>query len=253
MNVKSENRKALPKFLLLLLIAGLVGGAIGFVVGLTDVFGLDSAAASAGINAALRAVTPWAIPVTTVLTLGSGFLLYRSAKRLCDAWDGGDETDATQIIDQRLNWVLLLSAIQTLLTLFFFSAASYYEVSGMMYHVGVFLLSIGLSIFAQQKAVDLTRRMNPEKKGSVYDKHFQKKWLESCDEAERQQLGQAAFHAYSLTSRILVFLWAALMILNMIFGFGMMPSFVVLLVQAVMQVSYTMECIRISKKAGGPA
>ena len=33
MHEKSENRKALPKFFLTLLIAGLVGGFIGFFVG----------------------------------------------------------------------------------------------------------------------------------------------------------------------------------------------------------------------------
>ncbi len=251
MHEKSENRKALPKFFLTLLIAGLVGGFIGFFVGLGDGLGLGSAVAAQATRI-LQIVTPWAIPAATAVTMGSNFLLYRSAKRCCAAWNGGDEDDAAETADRRLNWVLLLSAVQILLDLFFFSAAVCYELPGMLYLVAAFLISAGLSIFAQQKAVDLTRRMNPEKKGSVYDTKFQKKWLASCDEAERQQIGQAAFHAYSLTSRACIFIWAALLVMNMAFGFGIMPSFVVVLIAAVLQISYTMECTRLSRTTGGP-
>ena len=251
MNEKSENRKALPKFFLTLLIAGLVGGFIGFFVGLGDRRGLGSAVVAQAARI-LQIVTPWAIPAATAVTMGSNFFLYRSAKRCCAAWSGGDEDDAAEVVDRRLNWILLLSSVQILLDLFFFSAAVCYELPGMLYHVAAFLLSGGLTIFAQQKVVDLTRRMNPEKKGSVYDTKFQKKWLASCDEAERQQIGQAAFHAYSLTSRACIFIWAALLVMNIAFGFGIMPSFVAVVIAAVLQVSYMLECIRMENTPHGP-
>ena len=35
--------------------------------------------------------------------------------------------------------------------------------------------------------VDLEKKLNPEKKGSVFEMQFQKTWLESCDEAQKQQ------------------------------------------------------------------
>ncbi|WP_300755827.1 hypothetical protein [uncultured Oscillibacter sp.] len=63
MNEKSENRKALPKFTLSLLGSLLVGGVIGFAVGLSRAMGLDTAALAEGLSAALAAVTPWGIPV----------------------------------------------------------------------------------------------------------------------------------------------------------------------------------------------
>ena len=94
--------------------------------------------------------------------------------------------------------------------------------------------------------------MNPEKKCSVYDSKFQNKWLASCDEAERQQIGQAAFHAYSLTSRACIFIWAALLVMNIAFGFGIMPSFVAVVIAAVLQVSYMLECIRMENTPHGP-
>ena len=248
---KSENRKALPKFTLSLLGSLLVGGAVGFAVGLTRAFGLDTEALARGLNVLLEAATPWGIPVTSVLTLGSCFFLYRSAARKFAVWDGGDEDETSESIDTALSWVLLLSAVQLLLNLFFLSAFCIYWMDRdirALALVGVFLLSCGLVIFAQQKAVDLERKMNPEKHGSVYDAKFQKKWLDSCDESERRQIGEASRRAYMVTTRLCLGLWLALVILSMLFDISLLPVFVLLLVWGTMQVTYTLECIRLGKR-----
>ena len=116
--------------------------------------------------------------------------------------------------------------------------------------VGVFLLSCGLVIFAQQKTVDLERRMNPEKHGSVYDTRFQKEWLDSCDESERRQIGEACYRAYMVTGRVCLGLWLILTMLGMVFEMSILPVFVLLLVWGTMQVTYTLACIRMSKHPG---
>ncbi len=251
MNEKSENRKALPKFTLSLLGSLLVGGVIGFVIGLSRAMGLDTAALAEGLSAVLAAVTPWGIPVTSALTLGSCFVLYRSAARKFAAWNGGDEDETSESIDAALSWALLLSAVQLLLNLFFLSAFCIYWMDRdirALALVGVFLLSCGLVVFTQQKTIDLERKMNPEKRGSVYDAKFQKKWLDSCDEAERRQVGQACYRAYMVSSRFCLGLWLALVILSLVFEVSMLPTVVLLLVWGVMQVTYSLECIRLGKK-----
>lgn len=248
MKEKSENRKALPKFLATLLIAGLGGGVIGFFVGLANVFGLDAAGFAAGVSRTLQKAVPWGSPVC-ILLFGCGVLwLYRAAGRKAAAWDGGDESDASREAEDLLSWTMLLSGMQLLTALFFFAAAVHYQLPHVLYHVAVLFLSCGTVIFAQQKAVDLTKRMNPEKRGSVYDKKFQKTWLESCDESERRQIGQAAYQAFLVTSRLCLWLWVGLMVLNMVFDFGLMPIAAVLLVLGVMQGTYGLACIRLGKK-----
>ena len=250
MNEKSENRKALPKFTLSLLGSLLVGGVIGFAVGLSRAMGLDTAALAEGLNTALEAVTPWGIPVTSVLTLGSCLVLYRSAAKKFAAWNGGDEDETSESIDTALSWVLLLSALQLLCNLFFLSAFCIYWMDRdirALALVGVFLLSCGLVVFAQQKTIDLERKMNPEKRGSVYDSKFQKKWLDSCDESERRQIGEASRRAYMVTSRLCLGLWLALIILSMMLKISVLPTVVLLVVWGTMQVTYTLECIRLGK------
>ncbi|WP_295763293.1 DUF3169 family protein [uncultured Oscillibacter sp.] len=247
---KSENRKALPKFALTMLVSMLAGGVFGFVIGFSRVFGLDTAALARWLDGAVQAATPWGIPVTTVVTMGGSFLLYRSAARGYAAWDGGDEDETSESIEMSLSWVLLLSAVQLLIDLFFMAALATRLQEGSLWVVGLFLLSCGLVVFAQQKAVDLEKRMNPEKHGSVYDTRFQKEWLDSCDESERRQIGEACYRAYMVTGRVCLGLWLILTMLGMVFEMSILPVFVLLLVWGTMQVTYTLACIRMSKHPG---
>ncbi|WP_300412255.1 DUF3169 family protein [uncultured Oscillibacter sp.] len=247
---KGENRKALPKFALTMLGSLLVGGVLGFAIGCTRVLGLEAAALAEALNGVLSAATPWGIPVTSVLTLGPAFFLYRSAAKKFAAWGGGDEDETSESIEASLSWVLLLSAVQLLINFFFMAAFCVYYMDAdidALVLVGVFVVSDALVIFAQQKTVDLERKMNPEKHGSVYDTKFQKKWLESCDESERRQIGQACYKAYMVATRFCLGLWLVLVILSMVFEMSILPVFVLLLVWGVLQVTYTLECIRLGK------
>lgn len=146
---------------------------------------------------------------------------------------------------------MLLSAVQLLINLFFMAAvAVYYMEKNGLPIVAEFIVSCGLVIFAQQKSVDLTRKMNPEKRGSVYDSKFQKKWLESCDESEQRQIGQACYRAYMVTTRVCIGVWMALVLLSMVYRISLLSVFVLLLVWGTMQTVYTLECIRLSRKSG---
>lgn len=248
---KSENRRALPKFFLTMLGSLLVGGLLGFAVGLSRLFEVEELVRR--LDGALQAAAPWGIPVTTVVIMGSCFFLYRSAAKKAAAWDGGDEDDASEAAETLLSWTLLLSAVQLLINLFFLTAitaigAEQLVDANVLGMVGVFLLSCGLVIFTQQKVVDLERRMNPEKHGSVYDTKFQKKWLDSCDESERRQIGEASRRAYLVTSRVCLGIWLVLTVLGMVFDIGILPVAVLLVVWGTMQVSYTLVCIRLGKK-----
>ncbi len=96
---KSENRKALPKFFLTMLGSLLAGGFLGFLVGFSRILGPDTGEIGRWLDGTLRAATPWGIPVTSALTMGACFLLYRSAAKKFAAWGGGDEDDVSQSVE----------------------------------------------------------------------------------------------------------------------------------------------------------
>ena len=247
-NIQNDNRKALPKYLLVLLGGAVLGGGLGFLVGFAGDHNLGETAVLA-LNRFLAAITPWGIPVSTLVLLGLSWVKYRSAKKLFAGWDGEDEL-TPDTADQHLNWVLLLTTLQLLLNFFFFSAAVIYWVPGrltILAEIAVFMLSLALLIVIQQKVVDLTRKLNPEKQGSVYDLKFKKKWLNSCDEAERKQIGQAAYKAYSVLNTTCPILWVVLLLLSFVLEISLLPSFLVLLVWGILNLTYIAECIRMNR------
>lgn len=242
--VKRDNRKSLPRFLLVVLAAALLGGVVGFFSAMAADLGTLNAIRD-GLDQFMRAITLWAIPVCTAALLIPGLCLYHSAKKGYAAWDQECDEDY-QAIEEKLSYALLLSSLAMMIDFFFLAAGFLYDVSLM--NALLFLISLAFLIVLQQKVVDLTRRMNPEKKGSIYDVNFQKKWLDSCDELERAQIGQAAFHAYKILNGLCPVLWAVLVLLNIVTEVGLLPILVVVLIWGTLQVSYTLECIRLSRR-----
>ena len=82
---------------------------------------------------------------------------------------------------------------------------------------------------------------------SVYDTHFRKKWLDSCDEAEKIMIGQCAYKAYIAGNQVCHALAAILAISALVFGTGALPSLAVCAVWMVMQCVYSREAMRLSR------
>ena len=245
--VKKDNRKALPKYLLILFVAAIFGGVLGFAAGWLGHDNLSEVIAAV-VADGLIAAAPWALLGTSVVSMVLILWLYRGAKAIYTGWDGEDD-DVMDRADQKLNWALLLTAAQLVLDMFFFAVAQSAHNMTALWSVLFFLVSIFLLVFAQQKIVDLTRKMNPEKKGSVYDTKFKKKWFESCDEAEQKQIGQAAYKAFTVVSTACPILWGILLLLSYAFNFSLlMPTFIVCFIWLLQQVSYCLECIRLGKR-----
>ena len=123
-NVKRDNRRALPKYLLTILLYGLLGGVLGFFTGVAGAAGVAETVRQA-LDRALEAATPWGIVISAVILLGAGWYLYAAAKRRCDAWDGEDE-DTMDAVEQQLGWALLLTGLMIVLDFFFFAASIVY-------------------------------------------------------------------------------------------------------------------------------
>ena len=87
----TPNRKALPKFLKWLLISAVFGFCVGIASGILD--DLDVGVwLTDGLIRLLTVITPWGIPISSVVLLGICLWHYRSAKSLFDRWDGEDDS-----------------------------------------------------------------------------------------------------------------------------------------------------------------
>ena len=124
-NVRRDNRRALPKYLLTILLFGLLGGVLGFFTGVAGAAGVAETVRQA-LDRVLAVCAPWGIVGSAVVLLGAGWYLYAAAKRRFAAWDGEDE-DAMDAAEQQLSWALLLTGLVIILDFFFFAASIIYD------------------------------------------------------------------------------------------------------------------------------
>lgn len=245
-SVKQDNRRALPKFLAVVAASAVLGGIGGFLIAMAAKPEVLEAV-RAGLDRTMQMIGPWGIPVSGAALLFPAWLYYRSARNLYGSLEPDTEEGVAEEIQLRTNMSLLLTTLETIFAFFFMAASFQYTYAPL--NVVLFLLSIACVILLEQKVVDLTRRLNPEKKGSVYDLKFRKTWLASCDEAERAQIGQASFRAFQTTTMACVIVYLVLTVMNFMAGIGLLPVLVVLVIFGVFQVSYLLACIRICRRS----
>ena len=242
-----DNRKHWLKFLLLTLLCTAGGAVLGYgAAWAADSFSFDALGRAAGRIAG--ACAPFALLLTVPFLLAA-VACWRQAQRQFDAWDGEDE-DTPERAERTLSWGMVwTSAAQLLGFLLFGITASllplgYIRAEGLLPSAAGMIALMFAVIAVQRRIVDLTRRINPEKQGSVYDLKFRQKWLASCDEAERQRIGQAAYTSYTVTSYSCLFVWVVLVVLNILVPIGPLPIIAVFIPWALGQFTYLGQCIR---------
>ncbi len=249
-HTKSANRKALPKFLGLIILGAIIGAIFGTVSVLVGSSSLPEQFLTF-TNQFLRAIAPYALIATALPLLLAALIQYRSAKKLFSVWDGENESVIDKA-EEKLAFGLIFSGLVIVLAFFFFGIGMQLVKSGdtskNFLLLGSFLISLAATMFLQQKIVDLTRQINPEKKASIYDPNFHKKWMDSCDENEQRQIGQAAYKAYLAVVNTCVVLWLILILLTYMFDIGVLPYLLIAVIFGVAQVVYGIESIRLGRR-----
>ena len=257
--VKQENKKAMPKFILIFAVC-LVGGLVlGFVTAWLDFESFGDALSAFGTFYATR-LAGWLLCVCLAAEFAAGLPLYFSAKKQLAAWDGEDET-VSEAIEEKLSVCIWITSMATVLGFLLVAG----HLSGMMHGgawvrpahtflgLGAFLLILTGSTIFQQKLVDTTKKLNPEKHGSVYDTRFHEKWLASCDEAERAVIGQCALKAYQAVAFTCLALWTVFVMGGIYFDWGFLPVMPVCVIWGVNQSVYSYWAIKLSRPGSSSA
>lgn len=256
---RQENKKALPKFALLVVLSLAGGVALGLVLTILGLENLGNGLEAAGRFFSRYLAAPLLVAVP-ILELAVCLPIYFGAKKKLAAWDGEDEAAGSEA-EARLSVCIWITGTALILNLFLMSAmtANFVNDAGtdrmmpsQMFFSGwgAFMANFVVCVVLQQKLVDLTKRLNPEKRGSVYDTKFQKKWYESCDEAERLIVGQCAMKAYQAMARVCLGLWLVFLLGGMFFDWGFLPSLAVCIVWGVGQSVYSWYAVKLGKPGG---
>lgn len=227
--IRKENKRSIPVFLLFIIIAAVIGGFIGFFGVCYEEYLRD------GIKL-LSYYLPNIVFVFMLLvafcTHILGWPIYIKCRKKLELWDG-EEEEAPRYINTCVGYLMWAITVNIIIAFLSFSVSITYS---FMYDfmdrlfmavIMIFILNIGLTTLLQQKLVDLLKEMNPEKKGSIYDVKFQSKWLESCDEAEKLQIYQSSWASYRVMSHVYIFVWMITCLANMFFEVGVFSAVIV--------------------------
>lgn len=110
MKQKSENQKAFPRFLGILVVASLIGGVLGGLSGVAGYFWKDHTAFGAAFAHLLGAASPWAMVACAAVLLGLGLYQYRKSDTAFHGWDGEDE-DVLLLGNMVFHYGILPSAV----------------------------------------------------------------------------------------------------------------------------------------------
>lgn len=250
---KQQNKKAKGLFTIVMIASVLFGGVIGFCAGNlhVDMEALTPALANAITNA-LGIAAPFIMLVLFIANLIYVSVTFSKCKKRWEAEKDTNE-DIYDELDGKLTNILSVIQIYTVVSYFLFSAAFYYaiHVTGSVWFLMalvVFIVDIVLVLGYQRKAVDFTKLMNPEKQGSVYDLKFREKWMDSCDEMEKQMIYQCGYKAFQVASNMCVILWTIFTCLALFLKISLWPVAIVSLFWLVLTATYLIEGRKIEKQ-----
>ena len=256
---RRENKKALPKFILIVVCSLILGGVLGVLMVKLSLEDFQEVLDGAGLYFTNYAA-PWLIIALPAVEFAICLPLYFSAKKRLAAWDGEDESVSGEV-EAKLSVCIWITGLCTVLAFFLLAAmfAGFVQNAGtprMMPRplffggLAAFLIDLFAPMMLQQKLVDLTKQLNPEKKGSVYDPKFQKTWYGSCDEAERAAIGQCAFKAYQAMVMVCMVLWVVFALGGMFFDWGFLPALAVCVVWGAGQSAYAWWTLKLGRPDG---
>ncbi len=258
---KKENRRALKTFIPIVLLAALAGGIAGAAAQTGSAAELSSLVARV-LREGIYAAAPYCVIIGTMAGAAAAMLLYFSAvKEFKNA--GADshgimkEELDEQVLDsleEKMSLAMVVVSAYLIVCFVAFSAVMAYIRRGIEEHTIITICSILFFVVGsfggaklQQMMIDFEKLLNPEKRGSVYDRNFNAKWLESCDEMERLMIYKSAYKAFGITNLTCSIFLTALTLLSLFFDYGTLPAICVGAVWLSMILSYSMEAIKLSK------
>ena len=190
------------KFALIMLVCMVGGGIFGYAAA-SEIANLPWLGKQ--FNGLLRELGLWwYAPGYGMLILAN--LYYLQGKKLLPAAEAEDE--AFETVDRKLSLSMLFAGAATPWMLIapsmsFTAFGGEENISSLRYllaSVGLMIVYMIWLVALQARTIGAIKRIYPEKRGNVFDTKFQKDWYQSCDEAERQQIGQCSYQAFKMTS-----------------------------------------------------
>lgn len=253
-NKEHNNKSAYLKFALYIIASLLVGAMFGYFsadirVDKIQDFVKDNAQKMAIVDTILFAVFNLVMAICA-------FVFYFKEKNRYKTIGQTDESILDEI-DYKLSIPLLLGNIALIVNFIFFSIGFYfdskYKLKGtwstacVITDLSIFIIGYVWILAVQNLSVKLCKEINPEKKGNIFDKNFQKDWLNSCDEAQQLMVYKASYKSFKVTAMVCNAVMVLAMVGMLVFNTGLLAIIGPCIIFLALNVSYVLEAMKLEK------
>lgn len=257
---KVVRKKEDKKYLIIMIIIFVASGAVGFFAGSIMTKIKKSGFSFPNLSDTFYETFAYVMPVI-FFAINFIFLIYAlacisKARKQFNAWDGEDE-DVADRIEEKAGLPMCISSVLMVVNMFLFAVcvnldgqvelAKSTEKIILIINLFAFIFSFVVMFIVQKKALDLTKDMNPEKEGSLFDVKFAEKWENSCDEAQKIMVYKASRTAFSAMTSMCMTLWVVCLIGDLFAGFGLVPVTLVSIIWITGIISYLVGCAKLEK------
>ena len=255
MKNKRKTGNSYLRFALIILISAAAGAVLGF--GLMYFIGKSGGGIENTFHEFYAGIQAYSLPILIVITVLAVILgefyrkILRSDDEECDILDYQEEKTGAIGIN-----ISIIAMVCSFIFLSFGYSTDYIKSSesarsGFLYTCIVFCICGIYEGFWQVRYVKAIRIAHPYMEGDPSDRNFQKKWLESCDEAEREMIYRSSYKTYMTLNKFIPVLLVVTMICHLFFQTGILAVFAVAAIWLLVSLTYTGSCVSSKKKKAG--
>lgn len=256
--IKKKKMNTYIKYILILLVSLLIGGCIGLFI---SFFNMDSI--GDGTWSFVKQLRGFMFPLLTAIGLVSilfGEYVLKKNKELGERlhYSEDEESDSIEYEIEKVGaWgtvgntvfsVLSLLVLSTGYSLEYIKSLNETDNMWLLASFMVFIVESFYSGFWQIRFIKGIQKVYPEKAGDPASGKFQKQWLESCDEAEKEVIYQASYKTYLMGMKLISALAFVSLFTHLVWNTGVMAVAVLGVVWIVMTVTYCRNCVRMKEK-----
>ena len=231
-----------------------IGGVFGCFAGIFMTFGVKN-----GMSDLSDLVRPLALPIIAVIFVVSIVLMEFYSRKLKDTMKHLEEAEDEQyeVLSYEeekygamlMNCNVISQVCDIIVLTFTFSRswleeASGKELAGFLATCALFCINFFLYGYYQMRYVKMVQAAHPEKRGDMNSKNFQKDWMASCDEAEKECIYQASYKGYQTVMKWAPILTFVALILHMFFDTGILAIVMTSVIWLVTSVTYCRACLQ---------
>ena len=258
--MKSKKRASYKNGVIKMFLLVIIGMVIGGVTGkLYFTFGENMTGVTGSFLVVITKIMLPLLSLITVITVLGGEYCYNRLKigvkiletedEECDKWEYEEERWGGILVNLGVvSQVLCFVILSTGYSIRYIQEVSDQRRGQFLVSCIIFIICYFYNAIAQTRYVKLVQKIHPEKQGDPFSKGFQKEFLGSCDEAEKEVIYKSAYHTYVMMQRTIGILLVITMLLHLFFNTGLLAVIVVGVIYLVSTFSYTHSCVQLRKR-----